>query len=116
MSNVHHPPAASLREPGAGEIVSAGDALRLIDDGDTAATGGFVDVSHNASKVTIFGLIAAGGLKVALSEGRLRFLEDGMARKFVEEAAHCAHCAFGGPRLAAPGRQTRFQMLAAGSP
>ena len=55
----------------------------------------------------------AGGLKLALSERRLRFLEDGMARKFVEEAAHCA---FGGPRLAAPGRQTRFQMLAAGSP
>lgn len=39
-----HPIAASLRASDTGKIVSARDAVRLIKDGDTVATGGFVGI------------------------------------------------------------------------
>ena len=39
-----HPLVAQLRQPGKGKIMSAADAVRLIRDGDTLATGGFVGI------------------------------------------------------------------------
>ncbi len=39
-----HPAAASLRAADTGKIVSASEAVRLIRDGDTVATGGFVGI------------------------------------------------------------------------
>ena len=39
-----HPMAASLRASDTGKIVSAREAVRLIRDGDTVATGGFVGI------------------------------------------------------------------------
>jgi propionate CoA-transferase len=39
-----HPGAESLRASDTGKIVSARDAVRLISDGDTVATGGFVGI------------------------------------------------------------------------
>ena len=43
MPTVKHP-AASLRASDTGKIVSAREAVRLIQDGDTVATGGFVGI------------------------------------------------------------------------
>jgi len=40
----HHPVAASLRAADTGKIVSAREAVRLIRDGDTVATSGFVGI------------------------------------------------------------------------
>ncbi|HYB50091.1 MAG TPA: acyl CoA:acetate/3-ketoacid CoA transferase [Burkholderiaceae bacterium] len=40
----HHPVAASLRAGDTGKIVSAREAVRLIRDGDTVATSGFVGI------------------------------------------------------------------------
>src|SRR5580765_1528110 len=40
----HHPALAYLRSPDKGKIVSAAEAVRLIRDGDTVATGGFVGI------------------------------------------------------------------------
>jgi propionate CoA-transferase len=39
-----HPMAASLRASDTGKIVTAREAVRLIRDGDTVATGGFVGI------------------------------------------------------------------------
>lgn len=60
MSLAQHPLAASLRASDTGKLVSARDAVRLIKDGDTVATGGFVGIGF------------AENIAVALE---LRFLE-----------------------------------------
>src|SRR4029078_13220052 len=39
-----HPALPNLRNPEKGKIVSAAEAVRLIRDGDTVATGGFVGI------------------------------------------------------------------------
>ena len=44
MPFASHPMAASLRASDTGKVVTARDAVRLIGDGDTVATGGFVGI------------------------------------------------------------------------
>ena len=44
MAATSHPMASSLMASDAGKLVSARDAVRLIRDGDTVATGGFVGI------------------------------------------------------------------------
>ncbi|MBV8914380.1 MAG: acyl CoA:acetate/3-ketoacid CoA transferase [Acetobacteraceae bacterium] len=56
VDRVVHPLLQSLRTPARGKLVSALDAVRLIRDGDTVATGGFVGIGF------------AEGIAVALEE------------------------------------------------
>src|SRR5512145_856720 len=60
MALTRHPMAASLRASDTGKVVTARDAVRLIKDGDTVATGGFVGIGF------------AENIAIALEE---RFLE-----------------------------------------
>jgi propionate CoA-transferase len=54
--------------------------------GDTiVGIGGFVNISQNARKVVFSGTFTAGGLKITTENGRLKILQEGRSRKFVND-------------------------------
>jgi len=53
--------------------------------GQLAGCGGFIDITQHSRKVVFCGTFAAGGLRVAAQDGRLRILQEGRHPKFVRQ-------------------------------
>lgn len=70
-----------------------------------AGAGGFINISQNARAVVFAGTFTAGGLEIALEDGKLRIVLEGKAKKFKD---HVHQITFAGKRAAAMGRPVLY--------
>jgi len=85
MFDFYHGGGLDLTCLGMAECDSLGNVNTSKFGGRLNGCGGFIDISQNARAVVFAGTFTAGGLKVAIEDGKLRILQEGRARKFVNQ-------------------------------
>jgi propionate CoA-transferase len=70
-----------------------------------AGCGGFINISQAAKKCIFVGTFTAGGLKVSVSDNKLRIDQEGKTKKFVNQVEHMT---FGGKYSAEQGQYVRY--------
>jgi propionate CoA-transferase len=83
MFDFYHGGGLDLTCLGMAECDSMGNVNTSKFGGKLNGCGGFIDISQNARAVVFAGTFTAGGLEVAVEDGKLRIVKEGRARKFV---------------------------------
>jgi propionate CoA-transferase len=70
---------------GAAQVGANGDVNVSMFNGEFVGAGGFIDITQHAKKLVYCGAFTAGGLKVAILDGKMSVTREGKARKYVKQ-------------------------------
>jgi len=70
---------------GAAEVDASGNVNVSKFKGRCVGCGGFINITQNAKKVVYCGSFTAGGLKVAVADGKLVIKQEGKGKKYVKQ-------------------------------
>ncbi len=73
--------------------------------GRVAGCGGFINITQNAKRVVFCGTFTAGGLDVAVENGKLKIVAEGRAKKFLD---HVEQITFSGEYAKKVGQQVMY--------
>lgn len=74
-------------------------------NGRPVGCGGFINITRSTPKLVFCGTFTAGGLDVVVEDGRLRIIQEGRSRKFIEQVEQIT---FNGVDAARRGQQVLF--------
>jgi propionate CoA-transferase len=84
MFDFYHGGGLDLTCLGVAEVDEQGNVNTSKFGGRLNGCGGFIDISQNSRAVVFAGTFTAGGLQIAIEDGKLRIVKEGRARKFVK--------------------------------
>jgi propionate CoA-transferase len=83
MFDFYHGGGLDLTCLGYAEVDEHGNVNSSRFGGKLNGCGGFIDISQNSRAVVFCGTFTAGGLEIAIEDGKLKIVKEGRARKFV---------------------------------